>query len=89
MVRIVVAVAGLAALLAAAPAGGGAQAPDRYGPLAGRITTGERYAAVLPEGSRLAGPVNRALQGLVRDGTVARLQRRWLTANVAALPVLQ
>jgi polar amino acid transport system substrate-binding protein len=65
-----------------------AEAPDRFGPLAGRIVTGERYAAVLENGSRLAGPLNRALRALLQDGTVARLQKRWLTADVSKLRVL-
>lgn len=66
-----------------------AQAPDRFGPLAGRIVTGEQYAAVFEDGSRIAGPVNRAIQRLLRDGTVARLQKRWLSADVSTLKTLR
>ena len=62
--------------------------PNRYGPLAGVIRTGERYGAVFAKGSRLRGPVNRALAALAKDGTIAALQTRWLTADLSRLPVL-
>ncbi len=65
------------------------QVPDRYGPLAGVIRTGERYGAVFAKGSRLRGPVNRALAALGEDGTIATLQKRWLTADLSRLPVLR
>lgn len=64
------------------------QAPDRFGALAGRIRTGERYAAVLENGSRLAGPLNAAIRALLADGTVTRLERRWLNVDLQRLPVL-
>lgn len=63
--------------------------PNRYGPLAGVIRTGERYGAVFAKGSRLRGPVNRALAALAKDGTIATLQKRWLTADLSRLPVLR
>jgi ABC-type amino acid transport substrate-binding protein len=66
-----------------------ARAPARYGPFAGVIETREDYAVALPRGSSLVGPVNRALAALVADGTVARLQRKWLTTNVERLPTLR
>ena len=66
-----------------------AATPERYGPLVGVIRTGERYGVVLPEGSVLTPFVNRALGGLVANGTVAALSRRWLTTNLATLPVLR
>jgi polar amino acid transport system substrate-binding protein len=66
-----------------------AGAPDRYGPLIGRIATGERYGVVFEKGSGLRPSVNQALQALLRNGTVAKLQRRWLTTNVAKLPLLR
>jgi ABC-type amino acid transport substrate-binding protein len=65
-----------------------ASAPDRYGPLAGTIPTGERYGIAVEKGSRLLGPLNGALNALVRDGTVDRLARRWLATNPAKLRVL-
>src|SRR5262249_19585234 len=65
-----------------------AAAPDRYGPMAGRIATGERYGIVVEKGSRLLGPLNGAVDALVDDGTVARLARKWLAQDPAKLRVL-
>ena len=56
-----------------------AAAPERYGPFAGRIVTSERYGIAFPKGSPLRASVNAALAALTRDGTIARLQKRWLT----------
>jgi len=74
-----------------APALGAARAaaPERYGPFAGRIVTSERYGIAFPKGSPLRASVDAALGGLTRDGTLARLQKRWLTADVAKLRVLR
>jgi polar amino acid transport system substrate-binding protein len=66
-----------------------AAVPRRYGPLAGVIPTGERYGVVLAEGSPLTPFVNRALSALIAQGAVARLSQRWLTTNLAQLPVLR
>ncbi len=65
------------------------QVPSRYGPFAGVIRTGESYGAVFPKGSRLRGPVNRAIAALRRDGTLAGLQRTWLSADLTKVPVLR
>jgi len=51
--------------------------PTLYGPLAGQIATHERYGAVFEKGSKLRGPVDRALAALVAAGTVDRLATRW------------
>jgi polar amino acid transport system substrate-binding protein len=74
-----------------APILGAAQegAPDRYGPMAGRIATGERYGLVVEKGSRLLGPLSNAVRAVVRDGTVARLSKRWLSADPAKLRTLE
>jgi ABC-type amino acid transport substrate-binding protein len=66
-----------------------AQWPARYGPLVGAIRTGQRYAIALPQGSPLAADVNAVLRGLLADGSVRRLSRRWLTADLASLAVLR
>jgi len=66
-----------------------AQVPNRYGPFAGVVRTGESYGAVFPKGSRLRGPVNRAIAALKRDGTIAGLQRTWLSADLTKVPVLR
>jgi hypothetical protein len=64
-------------------------APDRYGPLVGRIVTKERYAAVFEKGSLLRPAINGALITLAKNGTIARLRQRWLgtdKANLADAP---
>jgi polar amino acid transport system substrate-binding protein len=66
-----------------------ARAPDRYGPLVGVIKTGEQYGVALPKGSQLLTPVDTALAALMADGTVQRLQQKWLSANLSTLPVLR
>lgn len=66
-----------------------AQAPDRVGALAGRIATGERYGIAFERGSALRPLVDGALARLDQDGTLGRLARRWLTADVSGLPVLR
>ena len=65
-----------------------AQTPERYGPFIGVIKTGEQYGIALPKGSTLLQPVDAALGRLIADGTVGRLQRKWLTADLSKLPVL-
>ncbi|MCU0307765.1 MAG: transporter substrate-binding domain-containing protein, partial [Thermoleophilia bacterium] len=66
-----------------------AEVPLRVGSVAGVIPTGERYGAVLPDASPLTPEVSRAMQGLVRDGTVERLSRRWLGSDVNGLRILR
>jgi ABC-type amino acid transport substrate-binding protein len=65
-----------------------ARAPDRYGPFVGVIKTGEQYGVALPKGSPLLKAVDNALGSLIADGTVQRLQKKWLSTNLTALPVL-
>jgi polar amino acid transport system substrate-binding protein len=65
------------------------QAPDRYGPLAGRIVTHERYAIALEKGSPLRAQVNAALSAITKEGILVRLRRQWLGADTSKLPVLR
>ncbi len=65
-----------------------ARAPDRYGPFAGVIKTGEQYGISLPKGSPLIGPVDKALRSLLSDGSVDGLARQWLTFDPAKARVL-
>jgi polar amino acid transport system substrate-binding protein len=65
-----------------------ARAPLRYGALAGVIRTAEQYGIALPKGSALLPSVNAALTSMVNDGTIERLQRKWLTTGIDRLPVL-
>ena len=62
--------------------------PGRYGALAGTLGTAESYGVVFPKGSRLVPDVDRALAALEQDGTIARLQKRWLGAEMSKLPAL-
>jgi polar amino acid transport system substrate-binding protein len=66
-----------------------AAAPRRFGELAGRIETGERYGIAFEEGSDLRPLVDIALERLRDDGTLRRLKRRWLRAAAAKLPILE
>lgn len=65
-----------------------ARAPARYGPFAGVIRTRERYAMAMPKGATLVGPLNAALTSLLADGTVDRLERKWLTFDPSKARVL-
>jgi polar amino acid transport system substrate-binding protein len=65
-----------------------AQVPRRYGPLAGVIKTNESYGVVLPLGSAIAQPVNDALTALIAQGTITTISKRWLSTDLAKLPVL-
>lgn len=66
-----------------------ARAPLRYGPFVGVIETGEEYGIAMPKGSALLSPVNKALAALTADGTIERLQRKWITVHLEDLPVLR
>jgi polar amino acid transport system substrate-binding protein len=65
------------------------RAPLRYGPFVGVIETGEEYGIALPRGTQLLSRVNKAVAELIADGTVARLQRKWITVHLDDLPVLR
>jgi len=65
-----------------------AEVPLRVGSMAGVIATGERYGAVLADGSALVPTVNRVVRGLIADGTVARLQVKWLDVDLTRLTTL-
>jgi polar amino acid transport system substrate-binding protein len=66
-----------------------ARAPNRYGPFVGVIDTKESYGIAVPKGGTLLGPVNRALDSLLADGSVDRLAKKWLTVDPAKLRVLR
>ncbi len=65
-----------------------AQVPGLYGPLVGVIQTDEEYGIVLPTGSPLEAAVADALTAIISRGTIAALSKRWLSADLAKLPVL-
>ena len=64
-------------------------APSYYGPFVGLIPTGEHYGIAMPKGSPIAAQVDEALGALIAGGTVQRLEDKWLTADLAKLPVLR
>ena len=65
-----------------------ASAPRRFGALAGRIRTRERYGIAFERGSKLRPLVDVALERLRDDGTLRKLKDRWLAAAAKPLPVL-
>jgi polar amino acid transport system substrate-binding protein len=66
-----------------------AQVPDRFGPIAGRIVTGETYGIVMEKGSPLKPLVDAALNELLAGSLVDRLERRWLQLDPGRVPVLR
>ena len=65
------------------------QNPSKFGPVAGQIDTHEKYGAVLQKGSKLLSVVDRTLAGLIKDGTVGKLQKKWFNLNFATIPNLK
>jgi polar amino acid transport system substrate-binding protein len=52
--------------------------PGAYGPVIGQIVTHEGYGAVMDKGSKLKPYIDRAIAALRANGTITRLQRKWL-----------
>lgn len=65
------------------------QTPARFGAVAGQIVTHEQYGAVLQKGSKLTMVVDGVLKKLTKNGTIAKLQKKWFNVNFAAIPVLK
>ncbi len=66
-----------------------AQVPDRYGPIAGRIVTGEQYGVVMQKGSALKPLVDDAINELLAGPIVDRLEKKWLLIDPGDVPVLR
>jgi len=61
------------------------------GKIVGQLPTadkGDQFGLVLDKGSKLTAAVSKALDELRADGTLARLEEQWLTAD-AGVPVLK
>ena len=61
------------------------------GKIVGQLPTagkGDQFGLVLDKGSKLTAAVSKALDDLRADGTLARLEEQWLTAD-AGVPVLK
>ena len=52
--------------------------PGAYGGVVGQIVTGEGYGAVMEKGSALKPSVDRAIKALEANGTLEKLQQKWL-----------
>ena len=65
-----------------------AQANESDGELAvvGQFKTGEQYGGILPKGSKLVKPVNKAIKALIADGTLDELRNTWLVPQYAVDP---
>jgi polar amino acid transport system substrate-binding protein len=65
------------------------QKPAAYGPVAGQVVTHEQYGAVLQKGSKLLAVVNTTMKGLISDGTLGKLQKKWFNIDFSKVPVLK
>jgi polar amino acid transport system substrate-binding protein len=65
------------------------QKPSAYGPVAGQVVTHEQYGAVLQKGSKLLSTVNTTMKGLIKDGTVGKLQKKWFNLDFSKIPALK
>jgi polar amino acid transport system substrate-binding protein len=63
--------------------------PSAYGPVAGQIVTHELYGAVFQKGSKLKPWVDRAIVKLTKNGTIAKLQKKWFNLNFAKIRTLR
>lgn len=58
-----------------------------YGGVIGQIVTHEGYGAVLEKGSKLTPSIDKAIKNLRANGTIGRLQKKWLPFT--RVPVLK
>jgi polar amino acid transport system substrate-binding protein len=63
--------------------------PGAFGPVAGQFVTHEQYGAVLQKGSKLTDTIDGIIAQFNKDGTIAKLQKKWFNVNFAAVPVLK
>ena len=52
--------------------------PGAYGGVVGQIVTHEGYGAVMDKGSKLKPALDRAIKALKANGTIDKLQKKWL-----------
>jgi polar amino acid transport system substrate-binding protein len=52
--------------------------PGAYGGVVGQIVTHEGYGAVMDHGSKLKPDLDKAIKALKTNGTINRLQKKWL-----------
>jgi len=63
--------------------------PSAYGSVAGQIITHEQYGAVLQKGSKLTPLVNAQIDKLWKNGTIAKLQKKWFNVDFSKIPNLK
>lgn len=63
--------------------------PTAYGAVAGQIITNEKYGAVLAKGSKLTAALNAQVDKLWKNGTIAKLQKKWFNVDFSKIPVLK
>jgi polar amino acid transport system substrate-binding protein len=61
--------------------------PGAYGGVVGQIVTHEGYGAIMDKGSTFKPSINKAIKALKANGTVGKLQRKWLPFT--RVPVLK
>jgi polar amino acid transport system substrate-binding protein len=62
--------------------------PSNYGAVAGQIVTHEQYGAVLQKGSKLTPVVDAQVNALWKNGTIAKLQKKWFNVDFSKIPTL-
>ena len=62
--------------------------PGAYGPVAAQIVTHEQYGAVMQKHSKLKSMVDMAITKLTKNGTIAKLQKKWFNLNFSSIPAL-
>jgi polar amino acid transport system substrate-binding protein len=63
--------------------------PGAYGGVAGQIDTREGYGAVMEKSSPLKPFVSKAINKLVKNGTIGKLTKKWFGYNPDAIPILK
>jgi polar amino acid transport system substrate-binding protein len=59
--------------------------PGAYGGVTGQIITHEGYGAVMDRGSKLKPSLDRAIRALKANGTINKLQKKWLPFTRVAI----
>src|SRR5262245_33972011 len=62
--------------------------PDRYGAVAGRVGSTERYGVVMAKGSPLRPAVNKAIASLLREKAFLKIGARHFGPALASAPVI-
>jgi polar amino acid transport system substrate-binding protein len=63
--------------------------PTSYGSVGAQIITHEQYGAVLQKSSKLLAPVNAQVDKLWKNGTIAKLQKKWFNVDFSKIPTLK